>query len=255
MPAKNLATFGIYTDQVSACEAVDALKRTGFRSTDTSILLQDNLGSKDMGHEKHTKAPERAVVGVTLGALIGGVFGWLVAAGTFGMIPWILPYTGVEPIGTVLSGIGVGSVLGLAIGAIIGFEVPEYEAKRYIGRMRNGGILLSVHCDNTDWVRRAKDVLKQTGGRDIGVGGEAKADFGGGEKPLPRTRTTTVLARTDSSVKAVYPAMIDSSVDTSVRKIENSGQPTPDAYALPDGSDDDTPYISPRTNTKRSQDA
>ena len=235
MSAKNLATFGIYGDQVSACEAVDELKRVGFRSTDTSILLQDNLGSKDMGLEKHTKAPEGAAMGAVVGAVIGFALGWLLGTGTFGTISWILPFTGVEPIGTALSGLGAGSLFGLIIGALAGSSIPEYEAKRYAGRIRHAGILLSVHCDNMDWTKRAKDILRQTGAKGIAVGSEEKADFRGSEKPLPRTRTATILPRTN-------PPVVDA--DSKAPVVD----PAKGAFVLPDGSDDDARYISPRKN-------
>jgi hypothetical protein len=193
MSGKNIAAFGIYLDQVTVREAVDELKRIGFRSTDISILLPDNIGSKDFGHEKHTKAPEGAAAGVIFGTLIGGALGWLVGTGALGTIPWAGPFVAAGPLVTVLSGIGVGSILGGLIGALIGLAVPEYEAKRYDGRIRNGGILLSVHCDNLDWIKRAKDVLRHAGAKGIGARAEARADFGASEKPLPRPRITGIL--------------------------------------------------------------
>ncbi len=206
MSGKNLATFGIYSDQVTACEAVDALKRVGFRATDTSILLQENAGSKDMGHEKHSKLPEGAAIGTAFGAVIGGALGWMLAAGALGTIPpWMVRFTGVEPIGTALVGVAAGMLLGLVLGAIMGSTIPEYEAKRYTGRVRNGGILLSVHCDNMDWTKRAKDVMRQTGAKDIAVTDESGADFGVSEKPLPRTRTTTIITQTNPSIIPVDP--------------------------------------------------
>jgi len=205
MPGRNIATFGIYVDQISAGEAADSLKRIGFRSTDIAILLPHNVGSKDFGHEKHTKAHEVAAAGATVGALIGLALGWLVGISTFGIIPWLAPFMGAEPIGTVLSGIGAGSVLGLVIGAVIGCAIPTYEARRYEGRIRNGGILLSAHCDNKDWTKRAEDVLRQTGAKGIGTRAEARADFGACGKPLPRTRTTGMLDHIRPSDDATGP--------------------------------------------------
>ncbi|MDQ6758844.1 MAG: DUF3341 domain-containing protein [Acidobacteriota bacterium] len=185
MTGKNTAAFGIFPDQTSVSEAVDALKQAGFRNTDISVLFPENTGSKDFAHEKHTKAPEGAVAGATSGAILGGALGWLAGLGALA-IPGVGPFVAAGPIVAMLSGIGVGGTLGGLTGALIGVGVPEYEAKRYEGRIRSGGILLSVHCDNSDWVKRALDVLKHCGASDIATSGEAKADYGVTEKPLPR---------------------------------------------------------------------
>lgn len=189
MSGKNTAAFGIYRDQTSVSEAVEALKHAGFRNTDISVLFPENTGSKDFGHEKHTKAPEGAVAGASSGALIGGALGWLVGIGALA-IPGIGPFVAAGPIVAIMSGIGVGGTVGGLTGALIGVGIPEYEAKRYEGRIRNGGILLSVHCDNSDWVKRAKEVLEHTGGNDISTSGEARADYGVSEKPLSRAATS-----------------------------------------------------------------
>ena len=186
MSGKNTAAFGIYRDQTSVSEAVEALKHAGFRNTDISVLFPENTGSKDFGHEKHTKAPEGAVAGASSGAIIGGALGWLAGIGALA-IPGIGPFVAAGPIVAMVSGIGVGGTVGGLTGALIGVGIPEYEAKRYEGRIRNGGILLSVHCDNSDWVKRAKEVLEHTGANDISTSGEARADYGVSEKALSRT--------------------------------------------------------------------
>ncbi len=186
MSGKNVAAFGLYPDQTTVSEAVDALKHAGFRNTDISVLFPENLGSKDFGHEKHTKAPEGAVAGASSGAILGGALGWLAGIGALA-IPGIGPFIAAGPILAMLSGIGVGGTVGGFTGALVGVGIPEYEAKRYEGRIRNGGILLSVHCDNSDWAKRAKETLHHTGASDIATTSEAKADFAVSEKPLART--------------------------------------------------------------------
>jgi hypothetical protein len=188
MSKRNIAAFGIYTDQDSAAEAMDSLVRIGFRNEDIAILRQHNAGSKDLGHVRRTEAPVMAAAGATFGAVVGGLLGWLVSAGVFGVVPWLAPFLAAEPAGTVLSGMGAGSVLGLLIGAVAGLAIPMYEARRYDGRIRNGGILLSAHCDSSDWMKRAEDMLRETGAKGIGTRAEARADFGSGRKPLPRAR-------------------------------------------------------------------
>lgn len=186
MAIKNIAIFGIYPDQLSAEDGVDKLREAGFRNTDVSVLLPDNEGTKDFAHEKQTKAPEGAVAGGTTGAVIGGALGWLVGIGALA-IPGAGPFIAAGPIMGMLGGIGVGGTVGGLTGALVGLGIPEYEAKRYEGRIKRGGILLSVHCDDTDWARRARNILEQTGAEDIASTHEAKADFAVSDKPLPRS--------------------------------------------------------------------
>jgi len=186
MAAKNIAVFGIYPDQLTAEDAVDTLKDIGFRSTDISVLFPDNQGTKDFAHEKHTKAPEVAVAAGSSGAVIGGALGWLAGIGALA-IPGVGPFIAAGPIMGMLGGIGVGGAIGGLAGALIGLGIPEYEAKRYEGRIRRGGILLSVHCDDADWAKRARNILFQTGAEDVSSTGEAKADFAKSDKPMSRT--------------------------------------------------------------------
>jgi len=195
MPAKNISVFGIYLDQLTAEDAVDSLRDSGFRSTDISVLFPDNQGTKDFAHEKHTKAPEIAVAAGSSGAVIGGALGWLVGIGALA-IPGAGPFIAAGPIMGMLGGIGVGSTVGGLAGALIGFGIPEYEAKRYEGRIRRGSILLSVHCDDPDWAKRAKNVLTQTGAEDIGTTGEARADFAATDRPMKRTENLYSASQT-----------------------------------------------------------
>jgi hypothetical protein len=180
--AKNIAVFGIYQNRPSVENAVEELRRADFRGTDISVLFSENIGTKDFAHEKQTKAPEGATTGAGTGAVIGGTLGWLSGIGMLA-IPGIGPFIAAGPIMAALAGMGVGGAVGGITGALIGLGIPEYEAKRYEGRVRSGGILLSVHADNSEWKNRALDILKRTGAEDIGSEGEAKADFGESDKP------------------------------------------------------------------------
>lgn len=185
MAGKNTAVYGIYGDQLSVENAVDALRGAGFRNTDISVLFPENEGTKDFGLEKQTKAPEGAVSGAGSGAVIGGALGWLAGIGALA-IPGIGPFIAAGPIIGMLSGIGVGGAIGGLTGALIGLGIPEYEAKRYEGRIRKGGTLMSVHCDDGEWTKRAKEILAATGAEDIASASEAKADFARTDRPLPR---------------------------------------------------------------------
>jgi hypothetical protein len=189
MPGKNIAVFGIYMTREQTEEAVDSLRLSGFRNTDISALLPDNSGTKDFAHEKHTKAPEGSVSGAASGAVVGGVLGWLAGIGALA-IPGIGPLIAAGPIVAALAGAGALGVAGGLVGALVGMGIPEYEAKRYEGRIKAGGILLSVHCDNSDWVKRAEDVLKRTGAEDIASSGEARADYAVSDRPKERVLTS-----------------------------------------------------------------
>src|SRR5689334_24309521 len=175
MAGKNTAVFGIYRDQLDVEGAVDALKAAGFRNTDISVLFPENEGTKDFAHEKNTKAPEGASTGAGTGAVLGGGLGWLAGIGALA-IPGLGPFIAAGPIMAALAGAGVGGTVGGLAGALIGMGIPEYEAKRYEGRVKDGGILLSVHSDNSEWTKKAKEILERTGAEDVSSTGEATAD-------------------------------------------------------------------------------
>jgi hypothetical protein len=189
MSARNRAVFGIYISQLDAENAVHGLKLAGFRSTDISILFPDNTGTKDLALERSSKAPEGTAAGAGSGAVVGGILGWLAGVGLLA-IPGLGLFVAAGPIMAMLSGIGVGGVLGGVAGALVGLGTPEYEAKRYEGRIRKGGILLSVHCDDREWVKSAREILIQTGAEDVSATSEAKADFAASDRPRSRTIPT-----------------------------------------------------------------
>lgn len=168
------AVYGIYSTRQDAEMAIDALRSAGFRAEDISVLFPDNEGTKDIGHEKHTKAPEKATAGAAIAGVAGGALGWLAGIGALA-IPGIGPFIAAGPIMATLAGIGAGSVVGGLAGALIGAGIPEYEAKRYEGRIRSGGILLSAHCESDILIGRAKDVMRHTGAQDIAAAEEGRA--------------------------------------------------------------------------------
>ncbi len=198
----NTAVFGIYQNRVQQEDAVNALHKAGFRNTDTAVLFSENQGSKDFAHERHTKAPECAISGAGLCAVVGGALGFFVGSGALA-IPGMGPlFVAAGPIMGLLAGVGIGGTAGAIIGALTGIGIPEYEAKRYDGRMKHGGILLSVHCDASDWVKRAKDRLKETGAESIASAGEASSDFAKTDRPVRRHAEHLVAATSAESAPA-----------------------------------------------------
>jgi hypothetical protein len=188
MSSRNTAVFGLYRDEDEIGEAIAQLKHRGFRTTDVSMLLPENSGTKDLGYEKHTKAPEGAVAGGVAGAVIGAVVAALVSSGavTLPTDPFTQSLVSANPVLAVLAGMESFTVLAAIVGGLLGFAWPEYEARRYEGRVRSSNVLLSVHCDNADWRVRAKETLRRTGAQGIASLMEAKADFGTSRRPALR---------------------------------------------------------------------
>jgi hypothetical protein len=172
---KHAAVYGIYSSREHAEEAIDSMRAAGFRAEDISVMLPDNLGSKDFGHERHSKAPEGATAGAATAGILGGALGWLIGAGALA-IPGVGPLIAAGPLMAALAGVGAGTVIGGLTGALVGLGIPEYEAKRYEGRIRSGGVLLSVHCTDDHWINRAKEMLRHTGAEDIASASVRKSD-------------------------------------------------------------------------------
>jgi hypothetical protein len=180
MSSKNTAVFGLYATPSTAEAAVDHLLSKGFTDAAISVLLPDDESTRAFAHEKHTKAPEGTATGVTAGGVIGGSLGLLAGIGALA-IPGVGPLIAAGPIMASLAGLGIGGAVGGFVGALVGMGIPEYEAKRYEGAVKDGGTLLSVHCDTSEQVDIAKTALKETGATDISSTSEAGSkDTAGG---------------------------------------------------------------------------
>ncbi len=171
MAGKNTAVFGIYRTSGQAESAVDRIASAGFSYSDISVLLPDSQSSKEFAHEKNTKAPEGTTTGVAAGGAVGGTLGLLAGIGALA-IPGLGPFIAAGPIMAALAGVGVGGTVGGLIGALVGMGIPEYEAKRYEGFVKHGGVLMSIHCATSEQIDKAKDLLKATGATDISSAGE-----------------------------------------------------------------------------------
>jgi hypothetical protein len=186
MMSNNTSVYGIAKNDSQLKEVLGRLRNMNFRAADISVLRPETIGTKDMGIENATKSPEGAATGGAAGALAGGVLGWLVGIGALA-IPGVGSFIAAGPIMAALAGMGAGAALGGASGALVGLGIPEYEAQRYEGRVKEGGILLSVHCDNSDWTSKAKSILEESGLEDISSSGEASADFSKTDRPMLRS--------------------------------------------------------------------
>lgn len=176
MADRDIAAFGLFPDRAGLERGINELRTAGFRNGDVSVLMQESPGSKDLALEAHTKAPEGAAAGASAGAVVGGMLGWLIGIGALA-IPGIGPFIAAGPIVSALAGVGAAGAAGGLIGALVGVGIPEYEAKRYEGRLRKGHLLLSVHCDDSTWAKKAEVILKRAGGEDVASTAEAAADY------------------------------------------------------------------------------
>jgi hypothetical protein len=165
------SVFGIARSDDQAIRIANNLRAAGFSQNDISVLFPDKQGTRDFAHEQHTKAPEGAVSGVVTGGIIGGALGWLVGIGSLA-IPGLGPFIAAGPILAALGGVAAGGTTGGIVGALIGMGIPEYEAKRYEGKIREGNIFISVHAENSDEVSRAKEIFRNAGAEDIAYTGE-----------------------------------------------------------------------------------
>jgi hypothetical protein len=175
--ATDIVAYGIYPDRAAFESALEALRAAGFRNSDISAILPErDRTSKDLAHEINTKTPEGIATGAGAGAAVGGVLGWLVGIGAIA-IPGIGPLVAAGPVVAALAGAGAAGATGGLVGGLIGAGIPEIEAKRYAGRIREGGYLISVHCDDRTWAKRAEEILEATGGRDVVKTSEAAPDY------------------------------------------------------------------------------
>lgn len=175
--ATDMVTYGIYSDRASFDRALEALRAAEFRNSDISAIIPErDQTTKDLAHEIHTKTPEGIAAGAGAGAAVGGVLGWLVGVGALA-IPGVGPLVAAGPVVAALAGAGAAGATGGLVGGLIGAGIPEIEAKRYAGRIREGGYLISVHCDDRKWAQRAEEILEATGGRDVVKTTEAAPDY------------------------------------------------------------------------------
>lgn len=200
MAGKNTAAFAIFPTRAAAESAVDRLVAAGFSNQDVSVLMSDTDNSREFATEKNTKAPEGTTTGVSVGGVIGGTLGLLAGIGALA-IPGVGPLIAAGPIMGALAGLGVGGAVGGIVGALVGLGIPEYEAKRYEGRVKDGGILVSVHCDTSEEISRAKDVLKQAGGEDIASSGEKSV----GSHNIKTDKSYSDAERIDEERNRPYP--------------------------------------------------
>jgi len=217
--ARNTSVMGIYPDRTTVSEALIVLNKTGYRATDISVLSSDNLGTKDFAHQKRSKPPEGASIGAAAGAIIGAALAWFISTQPV-TVTALGPLVAAGPVFAALAGAGASGALGWIVGLLAGLRLTEYVAKRYAGRMRNGGILVSVHCDSPEWCDRAAKALKDTGAQNISSAAETAADYGTTNRPterMPAVATVRVEVPAQSTPEYV-PVEVPAEVPVEVKK-------------------------------------
>jgi hypothetical protein len=167
------AVIGLVSSYQQAEQTVAALRAAGFADADISVLFPDKQGTRDFAHEQNTKAPEGAIGGAGVGGAVGGTLGLLAGIGALA-IPGLGPFIAAGPLLAALSGAAAGATVGGITGALVGMGIPEIEAKQYEGKIKGGNILMSIHTDDNDHKKKAKDVLQASRATDIVVAGESK---------------------------------------------------------------------------------
>ncbi|MDZ4829443.1 MAG: hypothetical protein SGJ09_04495 [Phycisphaerae bacterium] len=165
------SVFCIVPTTAKANEIIGNLEIAGIGKADISVLLPDRSGTRDFAHEAHTKLPEGTAVGAASGGVVGGALGLLAGIGLLA-IPGLGPFIAAGPIMAALSGMAVGATIGGVTGALIGLGMPELEAKRYEGKLKEGNVLISAHASSADDVKRVKNVFERAGATDISVSSE-----------------------------------------------------------------------------------
>jgi len=169
---KNKSVFCIAKSRDHANQIVDQLRLENFSNNDISALFADKETTHDFAHVKSTKAPEGAVTGAGTGGVLGGALGWIAGIGALA-IPGAGPFIAAGPIVGALSGAAIGAAAGGIAGALIGLGIPEIEAKRYEGKIKEGNVLISAHTENSSQITAAKNIFSKFNAKDICVAGEA----------------------------------------------------------------------------------
>jgi hypothetical protein len=194
------SVFGLVSNESDASDVVEGLQAAGFSNDDISVLFPDKTGTRDFAHEKKTKAPEGASAGAGTGFILGGALGWVAGVGAL-VIPGAGPFIAAGPIMAALSGAAMGAAAGGIAGALIGMGIPEYEAKRYEGRIKNGNILISVHTEDAEQANHAKDILEHAGAEDISTAAEATVkDNGKSSKARLEAESTEPPVEDDDAI-------------------------------------------------------
>ncbi|ULT54462.1 general stress protein [Neobacillus drentensis] len=134
---------GVYDTENEAIQAVEDLKRQGYAPEDISVIGKNKDEVNGINDATGTKTEEGLAAGAATGGVLGGLVGLLAGVGALA-IPGVGPILAAGPIAATLTGAAVGAGAGGLAGALIGMGIPEEEADRYEGYVKEGKILVVV---------------------------------------------------------------------------------------------------------------
>lgn len=149
---------GVFRNEHEATNAIEELKRQGFKAEDISIVAKDKRDVSAISDETGTKAPEGVATGAATGGILGGVTGLLAGLGALA-IPGVGPIIAAGPIAAALTGAAVGAGAGGLVGGLVGLGIPEEEAQEYDTMVNDGRILVMVDAHPTQ-VSRVYQVFR-----------------------------------------------------------------------------------------------
>ncbi|HVV01897.1 MAG TPA: DUF3341 domain-containing protein [Verrucomicrobiae bacterium] len=163
--------FCIAASESQAADIVRELKATGFTNNDISALLPDKTGSMDFIHARGRGTADGIAWGGIIGAIVFAILGWLAGTGILA-IPSLGPFIAAGPVMAALAAAFIGTAFCGILGGWFGSRVPKFEARRCAGKLRQGNILLSVHCETRAKEKDAKKIFHRAGGQDIAARAE-----------------------------------------------------------------------------------
>ena len=151
------AAFGLYPSCKALHFGAEALRAAQFRHTDISVMYSD--GDRALGL-RESQPVEESVADDSEPTSLGGILTTLSSIGAVVMRDG--PYMAGGPILATLAHAGES-----LLNSLRDLGIPEGEVESFQDRLKEGGLLLSVQCDDDDWAARARQILQQTGAERI----------------------------------------------------------------------------------------
>ncbi|MFZ2034740.1 MAG: general stress protein [Candidatus Dormiibacterota bacterium] len=165
-PARTLpndSVVAVYDTPDKATKAIESLVKAGFPSDRVSVIGQSLQSEVQLNGFVTTG--DVAKTGAAAGAWVGGLFGLLTGVAAL-FIPGVGPLLAVGPLASTLVGAAEGAVGAGVLSAMVGYFVSKKHIPKYTQYLTAGKSLVVVHGTPDD-VRRAQEIMQQTGGTDL----------------------------------------------------------------------------------------
>ena len=154
---------GVFEDRAHAQQAINDLKRAGFRDDQIGVTSRDAARTGDGdGDDGDNYAAEGGMTGLATGAGIGALWGLAVVSN---VLPGIGPAIVGGTLAAILSSAAAGAAAAGLAGMLIGLGIPREEAEFYEGEFRAGRTLVTVKAEGKG--AEAQSILRRNGGYDI----------------------------------------------------------------------------------------